>query len=72
MANRATSSENRQGLRAVGSTKDRWIDLHEAESGGADIATMHVRVDGLSQIQWYHEDVSDAHSFYLVGWWTQN
>ena len=72
MANRSTAAENLQGVRAVGSSADRRIDLHEAESGGEDLVTMHVNADGSSQIQWYHEDVSDPHTFYLMGWWIVN
>ncbi|MGI9234047.1 MAG: hypothetical protein ACR2RD_10490, partial [Woeseiaceae bacterium] len=72
ISNRATATESLQGVRTVGSALDRRIDLHEAESGGEDLATMHVQADGSSQIQWYHEDVSDAHRFYLVGWWVLN
>ena len=72
MANRATGTENRQGVRAVGSALDRTFDLQEAESGGEDLVTLHVQADANSRIEWYHEDVSDAHRFYLVGWWVPN
>ncbi len=69
MANRFASAQNRQGVRSVGNGLPRYIDIHEAENGGEDLVTMHVPVDGSSQIQWMHQDVSDAHRYYLAGWW---
>ncbi len=69
MANESGSSENRIGLRLKGSSQERVLDLQEAESGGNDLATMHVNADVSSTIECYHEDVSDGHQFYLMGWW---
>jgi len=69
MANEFGSSENRIGLREKGSSLDRTLDLHEAEAGGSDLATIHVNAVGSSTIEWYHEDVSESHKFYLMGWW---
>ena len=69
MANRRDNTQNRQGVRSVGLGLARNIDIHEPEDGGEDLVTIHVPVDGSSQIQWMHQDVSDAHRFYLAGWW---
>lgn len=69
MANRHSGTEDFFGLRANGSSLDRWIELNEPEAGGEDLATLHVNTDAGSQIQWYHEDFSDPHRFYLMGWW---
>ncbi len=69
MANAFATSKNRQGLREKGSSPDRWIDLHEAEAEGEDLATLHVNAAQNSTIEWYHEDVSETHTFYLLGWW---
>jgi hypothetical protein len=69
LANQHDGGENNMGLRKSGSSLDRTIDLHEAEGGGDDIAAFHVKADGCSTIQWYHEDVSDDHAYYLLGYW---
>ncbi len=60
------------GVRAVGSSLDRYINLHEPESGGEDVVTLHVKADASSRIQWYHSRPADAHRFYLMGWWVLN
>ncbi len=69
LANRNPSGERRMGVRAVGSSLARYVDLHEAEGGGEDLVTMHVKADASSRIQWYHERPADSHRFYLMGWW---
>jgi hypothetical protein len=69
MSNREDITENLQGLRENGSSLNRTIDLHEAEACGGDHETRHVNADHNSMIEWYHEDVSDSHTFYLMGWW---
>ncbi len=69
MVNRNGSAERWMGLRAVGSSLNRRLDLHEAESGGADLASMHVQVDAGSNIQSYSEGGSGATQFAPVGWW---
>jgi hypothetical protein len=58
-----------QGLRENDSSLARLLDLHEAESGGLDAATMHVTADNYSVIERYHQDVSRIHRFYLYGYW---
>ena len=69
MSNKLQDGENRMGLREKGSTRMRLVNLHEAEGGGGELATMHVNTDQNSTIQWAHQDVSDNHQFMLLGWW---
>ncbi len=68
IGNAQEDAEANLGVRAVGSGLQRVLDLQEAESGGYDIGSMHVKVDASSQIQWYDEN-TQAHEFFLVGWW---
>ena len=56
------------GVRENGSTLERKIELHESESGGADVFTMHVKADENSIIECYLENYTIG-AFYLVGWW---
>jgi hypothetical protein len=67
--NDSDNSENEMGVRATGSSLNRLLDLHEAEAGGADTATMQVKVDGSSQVEWYAESGATDLFFYPVGWW---
>jgi hypothetical protein len=57
------------GVRAVGSSLQRRIQLHEAEGDGVDAVTMHVQADASSQIQHYSDKASRV-SFILLGYWT--
>ena len=67
--NENDSTENSMGVRATGSTQDRFINLHEAEAGGSDLVTMHVNVDASSQVEWYSASGASNVFFYLAGWW---
>jgi hypothetical protein len=69
ITNDSEDSANGMGVRATGSSLNRLLDLHEAEAGGADIATMQVKVDGSSQVEWYAESGDTDLFFYPVGWW---
>ncbi len=69
IANGEDGGEYMQGLRENGSSLARVLNLHEAESGGLDAATMHVTADNNSVIERYHQDVSKTHGFYLYGYW---
>ena len=71
MANTNTSSERFAGVRAAGSSFDRQVTIHEAESGGIDAVTMFVTADGSSNatIQVRDEAPGDV-DFYLVGYWS--
>ncbi len=69
MTNLNTSNEHWMGLRAVGSSEDRRLDLHEPEGGGADLASIHVNTDGSASIQSYSESSGTSTRFAPVGWW---
>ncbi|MBT8083711.1 MAG: hypothetical protein KJN72_00700, partial [Woeseia sp.] len=56
------------GVRAVGSTLDRRLSIHEAEGGGMDVVTMHVQSDSAGRIEYYSDDM-DKLSFILLGYW---
>lgn len=72
LANRNAGGERLMGVRAVGSSLDRFVDLHEAEAGGEELVTIHVKADANSRIEWYHERPTDSHRFHLMGWWILN
>lgn len=63
------SNERLGGVRAFGSTLDRRINLHKAESGGRDVVVLHVQTDAQSRIEYYAQRVDDI-SFVLLGYWT--
>ena len=66
------TSGNRErwgGIRASGSSLDRRFRLHEAESGGADVVTLHVQADASSRIEVFAESTNDI-DFRLLGYWT--
>ena len=70
LANRKGNRENRTGVRRFGSSLDeRWFELHEAEGGGADLVSLHVRLDEASAAEGLaeHEDADTL--FYPAGWW---
>ena len=70
MSNERDANKNQMGLRETGSTiPDRRLDLQEAEAGGSDLGSMHVKVDADSQIQWVAEYGATEGYFYPVGWW---
>ena len=69
MTNLNTGNERQMGLRAVGSTQNRQIDLHEAEQGGADLTSLHVNADSSSSIQSMSEASGANYQFAPVGWW---
>lgn len=57
------------GVRPNGSTVDRLPRLNEAEDGGAEFVRMHAQADATATIEFRHDDVSDAHTFRLLGYW---
>jgi len=71
MVNGRHSLEREVGVRANGSALDRIVDIHKAESGGGDVATMFVEADATANatVEVYAEDNSDV-DFYLVGYWS--
>ena len=64
-----TSFERELGIRQTGSAEHRAIQLHEAEAGGSDNASMHVNVDSSARIEWYSASGTADRYFYPVGWW---
>lgn len=70
LANEDIDEDNNMGVRTNGSGLGRVQQLVEAEGGGADMSRTHVLTDGTATIEFYHDDVSDAHTFRLVGYWT--
>ena len=70
MANKVENSENFMGTRRVISPlEDRSIQLHEAEAGGGDFVSLHVRVNSASQVEAYANYGNDDSWFYPAGWW---
>lgn len=69
ITNDSDAGANNMGVRATASALNRRLVLHEAESGGSDAATLHVEVDGSSQVEWYSQAGSADRFFYPVGWW---
>ena len=69
LANTLTGAETEMGVREVGSSLDRVLDLQEAESGGNDFGTMHVVADAAARIEWYDEQAVGGLRFLLTGWW---
>jgi hypothetical protein len=72
LANTTIAAEHTMGVRenVALSSVDRRLNLQEAEAGGSDFGRMHVLTDATSTIEFYHELVSDPHSFYLTGYWS--
>ncbi len=70
LANEALVVNVSMGARANGSSLGRLLDIHEAQGGGSDLGHMHVQSDATATIEFYHQDVSDAHTFHLIGYWT--
>jgi len=69
LANLIANNENDMGVRRNGSSLARSLDIHEGEAGGGDYGRMHVMTDGSGGIEFYHQDVSDPHAFWLTGVW---
>lgn len=67
--NKEANVEADLGIRSTGSSLERRLDLHEAESGGDDVAMFHVNVDAASTIEWYDSNASNLHEFEILGWW---
>ena len=69
IANLDPANEQWVGVRAVGSSLERRLQLHEAEGGGIDGLVMHVQADASSQVQIYAGNTSMV-LFGVVGYWT--
>ena len=69
LANGASDTNAKMGVRQIGSVLSRIIDLHEAENGGNDLATIQVKTDSDSSIEWYDHQSGAGQFFSLIGWW---
>jgi len=68
-ANREDSANNIMGLRTNGSSLDRYLNMSEAEDGGANLIGWYVKVARDGYIEYYTADYANT-SFYLMGYWT--
>ncbi|KKL21004.1 hypothetical protein LCGC14_2449800, partial [marine sediment metagenome] len=66
--NNSSGTEYYGGVRANGSSNDRRVDIHEAESGGDDVCVMIAQADGDGKIEVYAENGSI--DYVLLGYWT--
>ena len=69
LANESVNENNEMGIRESNSGSERIIELEEAETGGADHASMHVVVDADNRIEWYSQAGPNDNAFYPAGWW---
>ena len=61
---------NNIGIREVGSSLSRYLNLHEPERGGSTSAVMHIQADSTASIQYYTEDSGSV--FTLLGYYGSN
>ncbi len=66
--NANTTTARYGGVRAVGSSLERRLNMDPADGGGYDVFVMHVQADSSSQIQHYAQNTTDV-TFVLVGYW---
>ncbi|MHC5109099.1 MAG: hypothetical protein ACYTHJ_04380 [Planctomycetota bacterium] len=71
LLNELSTAENEMGVRAKNSSVERRFDVQEAEDGGASVARANLLADSGAVIEFYHEDVSEAHTFRLLGYWEE-
>jgi hypothetical protein len=69
MLNASGSATAEMGVRTKGSALDRYITMHEAESGGSSSFALDVQVDGNGVIQTYCSTTNSV-NFYLLGYLT--
>jgi hypothetical protein len=72
ISSEVTNFSRELGIREVGSGESRVIDLHKAEAGGSEDASLHVNVDSASRIEWYSASGTSDRYFYPLGWWVLN
>jgi len=69
MKNTDTNAELNAGVRNTSSALARLFQLQEAEAGGGDFVSVHVKADANKKIDIYAEVAADIY-FYLVGYWS--
>jgi len=67
-ANLADAANNIMGLRTSGSSLDRYLNMTEAEDGGANLIGWYVQVGADGKIEYYTGDHTDT-AFYIMGYW---
>jgi hypothetical protein len=72
ISNEINNFNRELGMRAVGSSQHRVIELQEAEQGGADTASFHVNIDANGKFEIYSDSGTDERYFYPLGWWVLN
>ena len=68
LVNKSTSNERLAGVRSSGSGEQRRINIHEAESGGVNVASMLVNSDASSIVEVYASSNTNI-DFYVLGYW---
>jgi hypothetical protein len=71
IANTAGAKDLGGGMRKVGSSLNRTLDQHRAESGGVDTSSMFVEASGdeNATVEFFSKSAPDI-DFYLVGYWS--
>jgi hypothetical protein len=69
MINTSASNERLAGVRPSGSSMQRQVNIHEAESGGIDAATMMVNADASGIAEVFAASNTDI-DFYVLGYWS--
>ena len=68
LVNNETDLANTMGIRAVGSSLERKLLVHEPESGGSNVLDMFVKANAISSdVQLYTSDDSIYTDFYIAG-----
>ena len=69
IGNDKANAEYNGGVRATDSALNRYLPIQEAEGGGLDLVTMHVKADANSKIDIFAQETAEM-TFYLLGYWT--
>ena len=68
IGNDKANAELNGGVRATDSALNRYLLIQEAEAGGLDLVTMHVKADANSKIDIFAQEAGNM-TFYLLGYW---
>jgi probable HAF family extracellular repeat protein len=68
-ANDDTDEENEMGVRANGSSVARLFNLRQENGDDGTFGRMHVLTDSAAVVEFRHQDVSDTHTFRVLGHW---
>ncbi len=53
----------------VGAPSHRVLELQEAEPAGGDFGRAHVVIDDATMIEFFHNNIGNAHDFIVTGYW---